>query len=68
MTIENDAIVLAKALLEEIEYKDSHGNTVCTHCLLPLAYWNQGTQVFYEKPKHETWCPVLVAKDILTGY
>jgi len=61
-----DVLILAKAILEEpLEYVDGDFESYyyCVYCAVKL----KGYFVNMKDFKHDLNCPVLVAKDILTG-
>lgn len=61
MILEEDTIIIAKAILEEWEWYDDYDNTInCRFCETSKPASSSG--IF----KHEVDCPVLVAKDVLT--
>jgi len=58
-----DVIILAKTVLEDhIEYQDGHYEYgyQCIHCYNNYSDTKKGVT-------HKLHCPVLVAKDVLTG-
>jgi len=62
-----DARILARAVLEDhIEYNDYGSNYgyICTHCCNDT----EDLKPDRESITHSADCPVLVAKDVLTGY
>lgn len=62
-----DARILARAILEDhIEYNDYGSNYgyMCVHCCHDVNH----LKTRRESITHSLDCPVLVAKDVLTGY
>lgn len=64
----SDVIAVAKALLEDYAWFDtgdySKDQYVCNYCDARTGCW----AINPNRIKHELDCPVLIARDLLTGY
>jgi len=64
-----DVWAVARALIEGSEYVDDKGRcayTCCNHCSASESY-DFGSNAVNRPLVHEAHCPVLMARDLLTG-